>query len=247
MLDGRVSIVTGSSRGIGASIARMFARNGSHVILNGHSENRDLEEMAKSLSQENGVRCLAVSGDVGDPVQSKVIFQTAFKEFKRLDILVNNAGILGDGLLGMVSDEMIDRVFQVNLAATVRNMQSAVRLMQRAGAGSIINISSIIGVRGNVGQTVYAASKAGIIGATLSAAKELGPKNIRVNVVAPGYIDTSMIRHLDKETHCQRLESISLGRVGTPEDIANAAMFLASDLSSYVTGQVIGVDGGMVI
>jgi 3-oxoacyl-[acyl-carrier protein] reductase len=174
-------------------------------------------------------------------------FQSIFKAWKRLDVLVNNAGILEDALLGMITPELVDRVLGVNTRAALLVLQGAARLMQRAKSGSIINMSSIIGVEGNEGQVVYGASKAALVGLTLSAAKELAPAKIRVNAVAPGYIETDMIKHLPAEVHAQRMGQIGMGRIGTPADIANAVLFLASDLSTYVTGQVLGVDGGMRI
>ncbi len=166
---------------------------------------------------------------------------------RRLDILVNNAGILRDALIGMISDAEINDVLRTNLIGAIQVTQAAARLMARGKNASIINISSIIGVRGNRGQLIYAASKAGLIGATLSAAKELAPQGVRVNAVAPGYIQTTMIANVPADIHAQRVASIGVGRVGDPQDVANLVLFLASDLSSYITGQVIGVDGGMVI
>ncbi len=162
-------------------------------------------------------------------------------------MLVNNAGILDDALLGMVSDEMIERSFRVNTFGAIHHLQAAARLMQRNNEGSIVNLSSIIGVVGNEGQTVYAATKSALIGLTKSAAKELAPRRIRVNAVAPGFIDTEMTRALPPEKFEERSAGIKMGRVGTPEDIARSVLFFASDLSRYVTGQVLGVDGGMLV
>jgi 3-oxoacyl-[acyl-carrier protein] reductase len=161
--------------------------------------------------------------------------------------LVNNAGILGDGLIGMVSNSTIEDTLAINVEGPIHLIQMATRLMRRNNSGSIINISSIIGTRGNRGQIVYAASKSAVIGMTLAAAKELAPQGIRVNAVAPGYIQTDMIAHLPSEIHQERLRSIGMGRVGQPSEIADTVLFLASDLSQYVTGQIIGVDGCMVI
>jgi len=170
-----------------------------------------------------------------------------FRRFKRLDVLVNNAGILQDALLGMISNETMHAVIDTNLVGSLVHLQEASRLMTRNRQGSIINLSSIIGRFGNEGQTVYAASKAAVIGMTMAAAKELAPKNIRVNAVAPGFIDTAMTRQLPPEKFQQRMAGIRMGRIGTAEEVAQVIVFLASDMSSYVTGQVLGVDGGMII
>jgi 3-oxoacyl-[acyl-carrier protein] reductase len=174
------------------------------------------------------------------------MMRTILSRHKRLDILVNNAGIMRAAFIGMISADDIDRTIATNLTGLIHLIQSASRLMARLG-GSIVNLSSIVGTKGAAGQLVYAASKAGIIGATLAAAKELAPKGIRVNAVAPGYIDTDMTAKLGDEVRLQTLKSIGLGRAGTAEDVADAVLFLASDLSRYVTGQVLGVDGGMTI
>ena len=166
---------------------------------------------------------------------------------KRLDILVNNAGILRDKLIGMISDAEIDELFNVNVIGLIKITQLAARIMTRRKSGSIINVSSIVGRKGNSGQTVYSATKSAVIGATFSAAKELAPMNIRVNAVAPGLIDTSMTKSIPEDKRKNLESHIAMGRVGSAQDVANVIVFLASDLSSYVTGQVIGVDGGLVI
>lgn len=246
-LSGKVGIVTGASRGIGAAIAETLAAHGMDLILNGRSAGAQLDAMVERLAGDYGVNVAAHAGDVADPGTSAALAKLAFASHKRLDCWVNNAGVLIDGLIGMVPPADIDASLGINLAGVIHGTQQAARLMQRSGGGSIVNLTSIIGRFGNVGQLVYGASKAGVIGATLSAAKELAPKGIRVNAVAPGFIETDMVRQLPAEKYAERMASIGMGRIGTPQEIADTVLFLASDLSGYVTGQVIGVDGGMVI
>lgn len=246
-LTGKVALVTGGSRGIGLRIVRTFAAHGADVILLSRSGDEALGALSKSLSSEYGCMISYVSGDVSDTAVASTAVKKAFTDYKRLDVVVNNAGILDDAILGMIAEDAIDRTLATNVKGVINFTQAAARLMARNKSGSIINLSSIIGRYGNPGQVVYGASKAAVIGATLSAAKELAPQGIRVNAIAPGYIDTDMIGHLDAETDRQRRESIGMKRIGDPQDVANTALFLASDLSSYVTGQVIGVDGGMVV
>lgn len=242
-LSSRVAIVTGGSRGIGFAIAEKLA----NLILCGHTEGAVLSAAAESIKSRFGVEVVTCAGDIGNPETTQKIAKAAFSNFKQLDILVNNAGVLLDGLIGMIANEDVEATLSTNVKGVIHMTQSCARLMERKGGGSIINITSIIGRFGNKGQLVYGASKAAVIGATYSAAKELANKSIRVNAIAPGYIDTDMIRGIDPETDAERRSSIAMGRIGTPEDIANTALYLASDLSNYVTGQVIGVDGGMLI
>ncbi len=246
-LSGRIAIVTGASRGIGLGIASTLAANGADLILGAHRNADNLSDIAGNLAKAHGVRVLTHIGDVSDPATSAELVKMAFAERKRLDIYVNNAGVLLDGLIGMVPQKDIDLTIAINLTGVLHGIQSAARLMSRNSAGSIINIASIIGRYGNTGQLAYGASKAGVIGATLSAAKELAPKNIRVNAVAPGFIETDMVQQIPADKYAERMRSIGMGRIGTAQDIADTVLFLASDLSRYVTGQVIGVDGGMVI
>lgn len=245
-LEGKVALVTGSTRGIGWASAQVLAEAGATVILNGVSDEKLLEQRVAELRAHG----YSVSGHLFDVSSSdavKNVYQRIFQSNKRLDLLVNNAGILEDSVLGMVTPEMIDRTMHTNVLGMMLNMQYASRLMSRVGGGSIINIASIIGRVGNLGQVVYGASKAAVIGATLSAAKELAGDNVRVNAIAPGFIDTDMVRKLPKEKFEERMRSIKMKRIGMPKDVANAVLFLASDLSAYVTGQVLGVDGGMLI
>lgn len=246
-LSGRVALVTGSGRGIGRAIAERLAAAGADVVVNGSRPSEHLDATAEHLRTVHGVRSLAIPADVASASSVAAMIQAIFKEFGRLDILVNNAGVLKDGLIGMIREADLNDTIGTNTIGTLNCIQSVARLMQRGGGGSIINISSIIGVRGNVGQLVYGASKGAVITATYSAAKELAAKGIRVNAIAPGYIDTDMIKTLPPAVHEERVASIAMKRVGTPGDVADAALFLASDLSRYVTGQVIGVDGGMLI
>ena len=246
-LDGKVAYVTGSTRGIGNAIARSFAAAGAAVVVNGRTSRDVTEALAAELTERHGTKCLAAHADQRDREAVKQVFRDVFATYGRLDILVNNAGILDDGLLGMIPESSIDDSFAINTVALIRNMQSAARLMRRTGSGSIINISSIIGTHGNPGEVVYGATKAAVIGMTRSAAKELAPIGIRVNAIAPGFIDTDLTRSLPAARFEERLASVGMGRIGTPQDVANVALFLASDASSYVTGQVIGVDGSMVI
>jgi 3-oxoacyl-[acyl-carrier protein] reductase len=239
LLDKRV-LITGATRGIGLATARRFADEGARLYLNGRDEAK-LRPVCEALG------ATPLCFDVGDPQSVKAGFQSLFKLTRELDVLVNNAGVLDDALLGMVSQGQIAQTFATNTYSVIYCSQYAVRLMQRAGRGSIINLSSIIGRVGNAGQAVYAGSKAAIIGITQSIAKELAGSGVRVNAIAPGFIDTDMAHGLPQDTFAERVASVAMGRIGTPEEVANVALFLASDLASYVTGQVIGVDGGMLI
>lgn len=245
MLDvsGRVALVTGASRGIGFAVADGLARQGATVVVCARKVDQSI---AIALETIRSGCCHVVEGSVRDPGFVRNLVKDIHSKYKKLDIVVNNAGIMRSAMLGMTSESDIDETLAVNLAGVLRIMQGASRLMARSG-GSIVNISSIVGIRGAPGQVVYAASKAGVIGATLAAAKELAPKGIRVNAVAPGYIETEMTKDLGEEVREDTLGRIGIGRLGRPEDVADVVLFLASDMARYVTGQVIGVDGGMVI
>ena len=246
MLKGKIALVTGATRGIGKAVAWRFAQEGADIILNGRNA-EEAEKTAEQLRSSFGVRVETVLFDVSDYDAVKQAYRKIFSLTKKLDILVNNAGVLDDALIGMVTHDQIEKTFGINAFGTLYTAQYAARMMQKSRTGSIINISSIIGTNGNEGQAVYGGSKAAVIGITRSLSKELAPAGIRVNAIAPGFIDTEMTRNLPKEKFEERMASIKMGRIGTPEDIANTALFLASDLSVYVTGQVIGVDGGMLI
>ncbi|MDM5124105.1 MULTISPECIES: SDR family NAD(P)-dependent oxidoreductase [Aeromonas] len=246
LLQGKRVLITGAGRGIGLAIARQFAAQGAELWLNGRDEEA-ITRMAEALGVEFGVPCIPLCFDVADPQAVKQAFQQLFGQTRQLDVLVNNAGVLDDALLGMVQQQQIERTFATNSYSTLYCSQYAARLMQRSGGGSIINMASIIGRVGNAGQAVYAGSKAAVIGITQSLAKELAASQIRVNAIAPGFIDTDMARSLPPAKFDERVASIAMGRIGTPDEVASVALFLASDLSRYVTGQVIGVDGGMLI
>ena len=246
LLSGKTVLVTGAGRGIGRAIAERFAAEGATLFL----AVRHLEQgqaLAAELQATHPITCHAFRCDVADAGAVKTLFRELFSHSKTLDVLVNNAGVLDDALIGMVTPTQVERTFASNSFSVLYCSQYAARMMQRAGGGSIINLSSIIGRVGNAGQAVYGGSKAAVIGITQSLAKELAAQQIRVNAIAPGFIDTDMAHSLPEEKFQQRLQSIAMGRIGAADEVANVALFLASGLSSYVTGQVIGVDGGMLI
>ncbi len=246
LLKGKTALITGSTRGIGRAIAEVYAKNGAALILNGRDAVK-AKEVAHEISLKYAVKVDIVLFDVSNSEQVKNGFRELFKITKSLDIVVNNAGILDDALIGMATKSQIEKTFGINTFGTLYVSQYAARMMSKKKYGSIINISSIIGTNGNEGQSVYGGSKAAVIGITQSLSKELAANNIRVNAIAPGFIDTEMTHGLTKCKYKERIESIKMNRIGTPEDVANTALYLASDLSTYVTGQVIGVDGGMLI
>lgn len=246
MLKNKIALITGANRGIGHATAVLFAEQGATLYL--HARNPGcLDSLCEEFHTKYKVNAYPVYFDVTRINEISAAFQFIFKKTKRLDILVNNVGILLDNLIGMVSEKEVLDTFSTNTFSMIHTCQYASRLMQKNKSGSIINVSSVIGCCGTEGQTVYSGSKAAVIGISKSLSKELASHNIRVNVVAPGFIDTDMVRSISKKKFNERIASIKMGRIGDPKEIANTILFLASELSSYVTGQVIGVDGGMLI
>lgn len=245
-LEGKIALVTGAGRGIGRQIARTFAAYGADVILNYRGSKEAAEETAKEI-EEAGRKTLLYPCDVADSEAVKQMIEVGTKEFGRIDILVNNAGITRDNLLMRMSEEEFDLVMDINLKGTFHCIRHIARQMIRQKSGRIINISSVSGVLGNAGQANYCASKAGMIGLTKSAAREFASRNITVNAVAPGFIDTEMTAVLSKEIQEDILNRIPMKQFGRTEDIAQTVAFLASDAARYITGQVISVDGGMAM
>ena len=245
LLHGKTAIITGASRGIGSGIARVFAENGSNVAFT-YSSSVDSAIKLQNELLEHGVKVKSYKSDASDFNSSQKLITDVISDFGQIDILINNAGITKDNLLMRMGEEDFDKVIEVNLKSVFNMTKAVQRTMLKQRKGSIINMSSVVGVKGNAGQTNYAASKAGIIGFSKSVALELGSRNIRCNVIAPGFIETEMTAKLDQSTVDQWRAGIPLKRGGTPNDIANACVFLASDMSSYITGQTIHVDGGML-
>lgn len=243
-LKGRVGWITGASRGIGKATAIEAGRQGARLVLLARSQEA-LEETASQIEEDGGVRPKVIVCDLSDESALKTAFHEVHAFTKQLDFLVNNAGILRDAVIGMISTKQICEVFQTNLIPVIQVLQFAARLMMPGKSGSIINVASIIGLTGNEGQVAYGASKAGVIGATKSAARELAPHGIRVNAVAPGVIATDMIASIPEPKKLELLHAIKMGRLGQPEEVAKVICLLASDYTSYVTGQVLGIDGGM--
>ena len=247
LLENKVVIVTGASRGIGEAVALKLAEHGAHVAFTYLSS----EEKAKALEGRlvaSGVKARAYKSNAGVYAECEAMVNEVVKEFGTVDICVNNAGISKDNLLLRLTPEQWQEVIDINLTSVFNMTKQVIRPMMKAKKGSIINMSSIIGISGNAGQSSYAASKAGILGFTMSVAKELGSRNIRCNAIAPGFIETDMTHYLkDGDASKKFLESIPLGRFGKAEEIANTTLFLASDLSSYITGQVISACGGLNI
>ncbi len=249
LLHNKVAIITGAARGIGEGIALKFAEQGAHIAFTYVSEGS--AEKANALQEKLvslGVKAKAYRSNAGNFAECESFVNDVVKEFGSVDVCVNNAGISKDNLLLRMTPEQWDDVMQTNLKSVFNMTKQVIRPMMKAKSGSIINMSSVIGVMGNAGQSSYAASKAGIIGFTKSVAKELGSRNIRCNAIAPGFVETDMTSYLKEGDQSDKYKGgIPLGRFGTSEDIANVTLFLASDLSSYVTGQVINADGGLLM
>jgi len=246
LLEGKTAIITGGSRGIGKGIAQVFAAHGANIAFTYSSSSAAAEELAKEL-EGLGVKAKAYQSNAADFQAAQDLVAEVLKDFDgKIDILINNAGITKDNLLMRISEEDFDTVIEVNLKSVFNMTKAVQRTMLKQRQGSIINMSSVVGVKGNAGQTNYAASKAGIIGFSKSVALELGSRNIRCNVVAPGFIETEMTAKLDDKVVEGWRAGIPLKRGGSPEDIANACVYLGSNLSTYVTGQVLNVDGGML-
>lgn len=246
MVQGKVAIVTGASRGIGAQVAKTLAANGATVVIT-YRGSTEKAEAVKAEIEANGGKALVYACDVADFAACDEMIKFVKKELGSIDILVNNAGITKDGLLMAMKEEDFDAVIDTNLKGCFNTIRFASRIMMKQKAGKIINMSSVSGVAGNAGQANYSASKAGVIGLTKSAARELASRGINVNAVAPGFIATDMTDALPESVREEAVKGIPLGRFGTVDDIANMVLFLASSQSDYITGQVFNVDGGMVI
>ncbi len=245
LLEGKVAIITGASRGIGKGIAETFAANGADLAFTYLSSDEKAKALADELSK-NGTKVLPVKSNAAKMEDAEALVNKVVEEFGRVDVVVNNAGITRDNLLMRLTEEAWDEVIETNLKSVFNLTKAVQRTMLKQRSGSLIHMSSVVGVKGNAGQANYAASKAGIIGFSKSVALELGSRNIRSNVIAPGFIETEMTGKLDEKTVQGWRDAIPLKRGGSPEDVANLALFLASDLSAYITGQVINVDGGML-
>jgi len=245
LLEGKVAIITGASRGIGTGIAKVFAQQGANVAFTYSSS------VESALALENELKALGIKvkgyqSNAADFSDAHKLVDDVISEFGTIDVLINNAGITKDNLLMRMSEEDFDKVIEINLKSVFNMTKAVQKIMLKNRKGSIVNMSSIVGVKGNAGQANYAASKAGMNGFTKSIALELGSRNIRCNAIAPGFIETEMTAKLNEDVVKGWREAIPLKRGGTPEDVANVCVFLASDMSAYVTGQVINVDGGML-
>lgn len=241
---GKTAVVTGGSRGLGRAICRKLAAEGANVVFSYAGNTAAAEETRQEL-EAMGCKVIAMQGSVADADAVKALMDAAVKEFGRIDILVNNAGITRDGLLMMLKEDDFDAVMDTNLKGAFLCMKAVSRIMMKQKYGRIVNLSSVVGIHGNAGQVNYAASKAGVIGMTKSLAKELASRGVTVNAVAPGFIDSDMTAAIPEAAKTALLTSIPQGRIGAPEDVANAVAFLAGEEAGYITGQVLGVDGGM--
>jgi len=246
LLGDKIVWITGASRGIGRATAIEAAKNGARVVLSARSE-RGLSETATQVRALTATEPEIIALDVSDPRAIKEACKQLLARLKRLDVLVNNAGVLKEALIGMIADAQVEEIMRTNAYSVIHMTQCAARLMMRQNSGAIVNVTSMLARTGGEGTLAYAASKAAIIGATKSAARELAPHGIRVNAVAPGVIKTDLIAHLPEARLQEYQCAIKMGRLGEPHEVAHVIVFLASDLASYVTGQVVGVDGGMCI
>ena len=246
MLKGKSAIITGSSRGIGKAIAIKFAKEGANIVINYRNNEEDALKVKEELEQL-GVKTLIVKADISDLKQAENLIKQAKKEFGQVDILINNAGITKDNLIIRMKESEFDQVIKINLKGAFNCLKAVTPIMLKQRSGKIVNMSSVVGVIGNPGQVNYCASKAGLIGMTKSLAREIGVRGINVNAIAPGFIDTDMTRVLTEEQKKNILSQIPLNKFGNIEDIANTALFLASENSNYITGQVIHIDGGMAM
>ena len=245
LLENKTAIITGATRGIGRGIAVEFAKQGANVAFT-YSSSVDAANALETELNALGIKAKGYQSNAAEFDTAQELAKEILKEFGSIDVLVNNAGITKDNLLKRISEDDFDKVIQVNLKSVFNMTKAVIRPMMKQRAGSIINMSSVVGLKGNAGQSNYAASKAGILGFSKSVALELGSRNIRSNVIAPGFIETEMTGKLDEATVQSWRDAIPLKRGGSPEDIANACVFLASDMSSYITGQTLSVDGGML-
>lgn len=245
MLEEKIAIVTGASRGIGRAIAKELAANGAFVIVNYNGSKQAADETVDEITQSGG-KAVSIQCNVADAAECEKMITDVIHTYGRIDILVNNAGIVRDNLLMRISEEDFDAVLDTNLKGAFHTMRQVARPMLRQRSGRIVNISSVVGVSGNAGQANYAASKAGVIGLTKSAAKEFASRGITVNAVAPGFIETDMTKKLSEQVRDQIISQIPMGTLGKPEHVAKTVAFLASDDAAYITGQVILVDGGLV-
>lgn len=246
LLENKVVLITGCNRGIGKAILKEFSRNGAVIYANARTGG-SLDEMEKELSDQYHVQITPVYFDITDTQAVKNCMMRIRQEQKRLDCLVNNAGIMKDGLISMMDEHTISNMFELNVLSAIRLIQYAVKLMSRQKSGSIINMASIAGESGVAGQAVYSATKGAVIALTKALAKELSPQGIRINAIAPGIIDTDLIKNIAPDKIQENITKISLGRLGYPEEIAKAAAFLASEQSSYITGEILNVNGGIII
>lgn len=242
----KVCLITGTNRGIGAALLESFSREKAIIYANARKEG-SIDGQVRKLGEKYGTIIIPVYFDVRDVASIKEVMIKIQKEQGALDILVNNAGIMKDALIGMISRELMQDIFETNVFASIELLQYAARIMKKKNSGSIINFASIVGVCGNKGQIVYSASKGAVISMTKSAAKELAPYHIRVNAIAPGMIDTDMFRSIGENRIQGYLEKIGMGHLGSPEEVADACVLIASDYARYITGQIIGVDGAAIV